>query len=394
MNRSLVLKLPRLAYLPSGRRDLRLDLLRGLAVFAMIVDHVGGASSWLYPLTGGNRFFVSAAEAFVFIAGLTFGIVYSGIIVKQGIAAAMVKALKRSWSLYLLTLALTFSFAAVSLALRLPWAPALSLETLPAWTLGVVTLHQTYLYTDIPLLYAVLIFAAAPLLVALANGQTRFVVAGSWLVWALWQVTPEHAQVPWAIKDNTIFNIAAWQLLFVNGLAIGFHRRALERRLARLSPAVVLAVTGTLFAGLVALWFTQERPGGLVGPGSFLSEQLHGKADVRLGRVAAFALFFAFAYSLVTVAWTPLERGLGWLPLPLGQNALTAYTLHIFVTALLAKLLPTWTAGRTAGENAAIQLVGVALIWGIITLRPPVETHLRALTSRQTAGTVSSAVAA
>ncbi|MFN8517428.1 MAG: OpgC domain-containing protein [Chloroflexia bacterium] len=44
-------------YVAEEKRDLRLDLLRGFAVFAMVVDHIGGAS-WLYALTGGNRFFV------------------------------------------------------------------------------------------------------------------------------------------------------------------------------------------------------------------------------------------------------------------------------------------------------------------------------------------------
>jgi uncharacterized membrane protein len=42
-------------------RDLRLDLLRGFAVIATVADHIGGAHSWLYAMTGGDRFFVSAA---------------------------------------------------------------------------------------------------------------------------------------------------------------------------------------------------------------------------------------------------------------------------------------------------------------------------------------------
>ncbi len=39
-----------------AKRDLRFDLLRGLAGIAMVTDHVGGQESWLYVLTGGNRF--------------------------------------------------------------------------------------------------------------------------------------------------------------------------------------------------------------------------------------------------------------------------------------------------------------------------------------------------
>src|SRR6266550_3648324 len=70
----------------AGKRDLRLDLLRGFAAFAMIADHVGAAEySWLANITGGNRFFVSAAEAFVFISGLVMGIVYGPLIAKIGL---------------------------------------------------------------------------------------------------------------------------------------------------------------------------------------------------------------------------------------------------------------------------------------------------------------------
>src|SRR5262245_42921187 len=79
-------------YYAAGR-DLRLDLLRGFAVFAMVVDHIGGDSSWLYHLTGADRFFTTAAEGFVFISGLVFGIVYSGILAHQGLAEGMLKAL-------------------------------------------------------------------------------------------------------------------------------------------------------------------------------------------------------------------------------------------------------------------------------------------------------------
>src|SRR5215213_12006916 len=378
--------LPRGWRYAGGARDLRLDLLRGFAAFAMIVDHVGGTHSWLYPLTGGNRFFTSAAELFVFISGLTMGIVYAGIIARQGVAAAVLKALRRARSLYLLALALTFSFAAVSALLALPWAPHLTMAALPRWAIDVVLLRQTYFLTDIPLLYAVLIFAAAPLFVLLAGGQARWVLAGSLVIWVVWQVAPEQAQIPWQIRDNTVFNVAAWQVLFVSGLVIGFHRRTLERSLQRLSPGWTLAITGLLLTTCAALMLTQERSGELLAPGSALWEQVHGKADVRAGRLLVFAVFFVFAYSATTLAWKPIERATGWLLLPLGQSALTAYTLHLFVVAALARVLPTWTAQRSAFENCAVQVLGVALIWGMIMLTPIVTARVRSRSAASRTG--------
>ena len=50
-------------YRPVGRRDPRLDWLRGYALFVMIADHVGGPASLLYPIypiTGKTRYYTSA----------------------------------------------------------------------------------------------------------------------------------------------------------------------------------------------------------------------------------------------------------------------------------------------------------------------------------------------
>jgi hypothetical protein len=96
------------------KRDLRLDLLRGFAVIAMIADHIGGERSWLYAITGGDAFFVSAAEVFVFISGLLMGIIYAGVIARQGLGTALMKGLQRAWTLYLMTVTLTLTLMALS----------------------------------------------------------------------------------------------------------------------------------------------------------------------------------------------------------------------------------------------------------------------------------------
>src|SRR5947208_3636809 len=97
---------------PVGR-DPRLDLLRGFCVFAMIVDHIGGAS-WLYVLTGGNRGPVTAAEGFVFLSGLVLGIVSRRRVSKDGLGAAIRSSLARAWTLYALTVALTLAFVGLT----------------------------------------------------------------------------------------------------------------------------------------------------------------------------------------------------------------------------------------------------------------------------------------
>src|SRR5690242_7712476 len=96
-------------YVAESNRDVRLDLLRGFCVFAMIADHVGGAS-FAHAVSGAGEYFVSAAEGFVALSGFVMGMVYGGIIRKEGLQAGVKKALLRSWTLYKLTVALTIIF--------------------------------------------------------------------------------------------------------------------------------------------------------------------------------------------------------------------------------------------------------------------------------------------
>ncbi len=106
-------------YVQQGKRDLRLDFLRGFAVFAMVANHIAGPS-WLYAITGGNRFFVSAAEGFVLISGVVVGIVYGGIARSQGVYIAAVKLLQRAWLLYVLAVWLAIGSALIAAALGSP----------------------------------------------------------------------------------------------------------------------------------------------------------------------------------------------------------------------------------------------------------------------------------
>src|SRR2546421_11750364 len=98
----------------ASRRDLRVDLLRGFCIFAMVVDHFGG-DSWLYSITGGNRFYVSAAEGFIFISGFIMGQAYRAKRDRSGLPSAMREALRRARTLYVATVALTLIFSALFL---------------------------------------------------------------------------------------------------------------------------------------------------------------------------------------------------------------------------------------------------------------------------------------
>lgn len=359
-----------------GKRDARLDLLRGFAVLAMVIDHVGGEASWLYPVTGGNRFFVSAAEGFVFLSGLVMGIVHAGLIVRQGLRAAISKALHRGRTLYVLTVVLTLGCGLLAYGLGLWWAPSVQPGAIGGYLVGVLTLHRAGYLTDVMLLYTLLLLASPPALVLLVRRRTPVLLAASLGLWALWQAWPDRVVVPWEIVDNSVFRFPAWQVLFVAGLVLGYHRSRFGAFAARIPRPALLLVSGGLVVGAIA-----AHTHGLVDGDGLLATQLLGKADVKPGRLLFFAVAATFAFTLTTSLWSPLRRVLGWLLMPLGQNALTAYALHLGAVAAVTAITSSSGLTRSAGVNTALQLAGLLAVWAVVVGRPAAGAWLRATLS-------------
>ena len=376
----LALKLPRLSYRPATPRDLRLDFLRGFCALAMIVDHIGGAS-WLYALTGGNRFYTSAAEGFVFISGLVVGLVYQRLIQRHGLGPALHRVLVRAAQLYLLAVGLTLVFLPVSELLALPWAQGVDLSDPAGFVVSVLTLHRTYYVVDIPLLYALLLAATPLALILLQEGRTGLLLALTWAIWALYQFFPDQADMPWPIAGNYAFHFSAWQALYVTAVVLGYHRERVSAALRGIPRWPALVIAGAAFGLLVevyrrgdALWrvLPADHAGALDVIELFVL--LFGKGDLRPGRLLAFAIVFAFAYLLVDRLWMLWHRLAGWLLLPLGQNALYAYSLHVVfvgIYGVLGQALPPLTASERVLKTGytALQLGLVALTWACIRAR-------------------------
>jgi hypothetical protein len=361
----------------AAKRDVRIDLLRGFCVFVMIVDHVGGETSWLYWLTGGNRFFVSAAEGFLFLSGVSMGMVHQVTIQRKGVRAMFGKVLGRAWFLYSLTVLLTIAFAAVSTTLGAPYAGTMT----PSkgrldFTFSVITFHRAYSLTDILVLYTLLMLAAGPALWLIARGYTGVVLAASTTAWAVAQVWPERIPRAWQITDGG-FPFSAWQLIFFIGLVLGFHR---HRIAAYLRPSALIAFG---MAGIVALYVIRILTINVIDAGGDLDvhELLFDKNDARIGRIVALLALAAFAYAAVTLGWLGLRRATGWLLLPMGQRALYAYAVQLFVVAFFASefMAPI----RLDRENALFQATAVGIVWVACLAQPRLVAAWRRVVTRE-----------
>lgn len=352
------------------KRDLRLDLMRGFAVFVMIVDHFGG-SSWLYLITGNNQFFTSGAEAFVLISGLVVGMVYGAIAKQDGLKVAVVKALRRAFTLYRLTIVLTLIFAVVSEIFELPWAKDIDLSNPLLFAINVILLRQTIYLADIPLLYT-LLMAAAPIgLWLLYQGRTLFLVTLSFLVWLGFQYVNSQQIIILPIVGNTTFHPAAWQLIFFWAMAVGYHRDLIWVVFRQLPRWPYFLFSALLFFWLVHLYTTEIRVLARLYPWldmNAIVSELFNKSTVAPGRILATVIVFQFVYLVLTNFWKPIWSALGPLFAPLGQNSLYSYTMHVVIIGLFYILLPYLPGHITERGiiNTTLQLGVLFLLWWLV----------------------------
>jgi hypothetical protein len=362
--------LTRWRYAEDGRRDLRLDFLRGYAVFAMICDHVAGIS-WFSPFTGANRFVTSAAEGFVLLAGLVLGMVYGPRIATSGWLAAADPILRRAAVLYCVTVGLTLVFVGLfqftELKLWLDRAHGLGLADPVELVVGTLTLHFVYHGTDILLLYCVLIAVSPPLLLFLSRGRWLPVLAASWLIWLAHQFYPAQVAIPWTVTNAYYFPVASWQVIFVSALVVGFYRERVARLFSRVPVVIWLGAFSIGLAVLIVLQRAHDTgrlaSWPILGPlAGDLYYQVFDKPSVAIGRLVATAIVAGFTYSLATIFWVPLRKALGRLFLPLGFSSLRAYGTHLLIivvvynVGLLAELYD-----RSTSSNTVLQIVTVGL---------------------------------
>ncbi len=373
---ALLPRLRTLAYADPGKRDLRLDFLRGLAVAIMVVDHMGGDTP-LTRLSGANQFIVSAAEAFVFLSGLVLGMVYGDRFAKDGPRTAIKALLLRAFTLYKASVGVALSFLALflftNLRLWLDRSSGLGTTSPLEAISGIFTLHFSFHGSDVLVMYTLMIAASPLILFLLFKGRTPQTLLASFALWAAFQRFPEVASFPWRVLGSS-FPVAAWQLLLVLGLVVGFHRARVSRFLLAGSTASRLLVFAAGSLVYLLAW-SYARLGSLHLPSPWFADATYSslflKESLGPGRLLAFLSVAILAYTLVNALWAPLSHTLGWFLLPLGQNSLYVYIMQLFVMAFLFNTTPpvlTWTAGWVDIDllNLGAQLLALASLWAMV----------------------------
>jgi hypothetical protein len=362
--------------IPAGKRDLRIDWLRGLAMTCVIVNHSRRTSllSWFSY----ERFWVvTAAEVFVVLSGVVLGMVYGRRLARDGWPAVVRGLGRRAALLYVAFVAVTLSvlaLAALGVDVR---SVAASDGRAPAWFLAPQTMTWSA-WRDVLLmragpwafeiigLYVWLVAAAVPCLLILHRAGWRAVLAASWALY-LWYRLDPHAIT--MASFETAFPLLAWQLLFVHGIAIGYHRDQISAYVTRL-PDWTPRAAAVLTAGFMVFAFCNPWTDGppwlhlsLVSADRFA--YLYGHyftlSALQVGRLLNLAVALPVGYVFLT-RYRTVAAKFDHIFVTLGQRSLGAFVLHVYALLAVAHLpLPD---GLLIGT--LMQLVLVAGIAGLL----------------------------
>ncbi|NKE46505.1 OpgC domain-containing protein [Roseomonas frigidaquae] len=360
------MKSPSVAAGPSTR-DIRVDFLRGLALWFIFITHTPG--NLLAHATLRNVALCDATEVFVLLAGYAAGIAYGRMLERDGWLTAAARIVGRMGTLYVAHIFLFvvfaaqvgFSAAALNQAAYLDelHLDPFGQEPYRALLEALLLRYQPHFLDILPLYIVVLgLFALALPLIRRPAWLLGMSVALYALTRALGIGLPSWTGGGW------FFNPFAWQLLFAIGVVLG---RADPAMLARRLPwNRGLAVLAGLLLLAIALALNLVWHGPVLG--TYAPEWM----AAAIATVDKAGLHPARLASVLLLGWLVahlIPRDAAWLshPLPavfvmMGQQGLAVFCAGIFLS-FLGRLALEMAYGPAA--QALVNLVGLLALIGV-----------------------------
>ncbi|WP_426608925.1 OpgC domain-containing protein [Bradyrhizobium sp. McL0616] len=324
------------ATLPEKGRDLRLDLFRGVANWAIFLDHIpDNIVNWI---TTRNYGFSDAADLFVFISGYTASFVYARMMLERGFLVGATRLTKRVWQLYVAHIILFVIYIASISYLALRFGDSEMINEFNVAGLvdnATETLRQGLflrfkpLNLDVLPLYIVLMGLFPPVLWFMLRKPDLTMVV-SIILWLSarhfgWNLTAYPA-------GQWYFNPYAWQVLFVFGAwcAMGGARR---------SGAVINSpITLWLCLGYLAFALVMTMAGRFPSLAAHFPEWLfsafnpNDKTNLAPYRFIHFVVIVIMVIRFVPKDWPGLEWKIFDPVIVCGQQSLAVFCVGVFLS--------------------------------------------------------------
>ncbi|WFU21322.1 OpgC domain-containing protein [Bradyrhizobium sp. CB1717] len=324
------------ATLPEKGRDLRLDLFRGVANWAIFLDHIpDNVVNWI---TTRNYGFSDAADLFVFISGYTASFVYARMMLDRGFIVGATRLTKRVWQLYVAHIILFVIYIASISYLALRFGDSDMINEFNVAGLvdnATETLRQGLflrfkpLNLDVLPLYIVLMGLFPPVLWFMLR-KPDLTMALSIVLWLAarhfgWNLTAYPA-------GQWYFNPYCWQVLFVFGAwcSMGGARRSMT--LINSPITLWLCLGYLLFALVMTMAGRFPTFGGMFPEWLFSAFNPNDKTNLAPYRFLHFVVIVILVIRFVPKDWPGLEWKVFDPLIVCGQQSLAVFCVGVFLS--------------------------------------------------------------
>jgi hypothetical protein len=342
----------------SPQRDHRIDVLRGLSLLMIFVDHI--PDNVLSLATMHNFGFCDAAEAFVLLAGMSSMLAYGRAFERSGAMVGLRRILRRWVRLYVFQLGLLMTTLVVVYlwSSHFGFQPRIVGPLLNDPWIGLLhslTLRAVPAYLDILPLYLAL-FAIFPLVYAGLRFNVWLTMTLSAALWAAANLLPGLNLPNWMTGGQWFFNPFAWQFLFVLGAALTMLLARYDGQLPRLRWLAWLCGGYLIFALVETVPWTDWnmwdlRPIALPWPDKT------NLTPLRLLDILALAYLLFSSERVRAICASPLLRPVDVC----GRHSLEVFSIGC-VAALFGRLIFR-TFGPDLVAQIAVNAIGFAAMW-------------------------------
>ncbi|KRQ16528.1 OpgC domain-containing protein [Bradyrhizobium manausense] len=328
-------------------RDLRLDLLRGLGLWMIFLDHIpDDVVAWL---TLRNYGFSDAAEFFVFISGYLLGFIYVPIVAAGQFLPALKRLWLRAWQMYVAHLLLFLAFTAQIARAARKWDNPMYKDEFnvanflahPDELIGkALTLQYKPVDLDVLPLYISLVLVS-PFVVWCLVRRPNLTLAGSILLYLLaryfdWNLPSYPKGATW------YFNPFAWQLMFFFGAWCGCGAVAQISKIIQSRIVFAVAIGWIAFALVIVMSWHSAFLESLIPKWMIKLIYPIDKTDLDMLRFTHFLALAVIVSRYLNKDWEGLKSK--WLrPLVLcGRHSLPLFCLGVFLSFGVHWMLVQW----------------------------------------------------
>ena len=314
------------------KRDMVLDSLKGFFLVIMAINHFGGN---IRAITWETFGFVTMAEGFVFISGYVFSYVYYRY--QENFHRIRQRSYTRAKQLLFWQIGMLLMVAGLivlgerwSVETWVRYGEDFQIRPLVMCVLAIFQIYWPYLFCDVLPLYFFMLLLAPYVFRCLIKEKWLLIGVFSLLGWGLAQMNLRLSfwgVLPKALLDHkATFDLLAWQVLFVGGIATGLLVRQGRNRFFKRRDILYIAIVLSLFGFLLRhQWLPCQ---------SHILVQWTGRRVLALGRLLNFvALSYVLAW--VLRRWPFMKNR--WLAF-LGRHSLVVFVFHAAILHLFMPL--------------------------------------------------------